>query len=103
MTCIIDTGSKRRLSSRLAAGVALAAFFALGAFVASASAQPHRDDHRGGDGRGWNQNGGGHGWGGGGYYAAPPVVYGGPAYYPPPVIYSPGISIVLPGVVVGVQ
>jgi hypothetical protein len=96
MTCIIDTGSKRRLSAKLAAGVALSAFLVLGTFVASANAQPpHRDDHRGGDNRGWNQNGGGHGWGGGGYYAAPPVVYGGPAYYPPPVVYSPGISIVI--------
>ncbi len=103
MTCIIDTESKRRLSAKLAAGVALSALFVLGTFVASASAQPHRDDHRGGGGRGWNQNGGGHGWGGGGYYAAPPVVYGGPAYYPPPVVYSPGISIIVPGVAIGIQ
>jgi hypothetical protein len=103
MTCIIDTESKNRLSAKLAAGVALSAFLVLGAFVATASAQPHRDDHRGGGERGWNQNGGGHGWGGGGYYAAPPVVYGGPAYYPPPVVYSPGISIVVPGVAIGIQ
>ena len=103
MTCTIDTESKRRLSAKLAAGVAVSAFLVLGAFVASASAQPHRDDHRRGGDRGWNQNGGGHGWGGGGYYAAPPVVYGGPAYYPPPVVYGPGISIVVPGVVIGIQ
>jgi hypothetical protein len=102
MTCIIDTKSKR-LSAKLATGVAISAFLVLGTFVASASAQPHRDDHRRGDDRGWNQNGSGHGWAGGGYYAAPPVVYGGPAYYPPPVIYSPGIAIVVPGVVIGVQ
>jgi hypothetical protein len=102
MTCIIDTESKRS-SAKLAASAALSAFLVLGMFVASASAQPHREDHRGGGDRGWHQNGGGHGWGGGGYYAAPPVVYGGPAYYPPPVIYSPGISIVVPGVIVGIQ
>jgi hypothetical protein len=103
MTCIIDTGSKRGRSAKLAAGIAFSAFLVLGAFAVPASAQPHRDDHRGGGDRGWNHDGGGHGWGGGGYYAAPPVVYGGPAYYPPPVVYSPGISIVVPGVVVGVQ
>lgn len=103
MTCIINTELKRRLSAKLATGVALSAFLALGTFVASAGPQPHRDDHRGGGDRGWNQNGGGRGWGGGGYYAAPPVVYGGPAYYPPPVIYSPAIGIVLPGVVIGIQ
>ena len=98
MTWIIETESKRHLPARLAAGLARAAFLVLGTFVASASAQPHRDDHRGGDHRG-----GGPGWGGGGYYAAPPVVYGGPVYYPPPVVYGPTVGIVLPGVAIGIQ
>jgi len=103
MTCIIDTGSKRHLSARLAAGLALSAFLALGTFVASASAQPHRDDHRGGDHRGWDHRGDGPGWHGGGYYPAPPVIYGGPAYYPPPVVYGPAVGIYLPGVAIGIQ
>jgi hypothetical protein len=108
MTWIIETESKRHLPARLAAGLALAAFLVLGTFVASASAQPHRDDHHGGDHRGGDRGGGDHrgggpGWGGGGYYVAPPVIYGGPVYYPPPVIYGPTVGIVLPGVAIGIQ
>lgn len=98
MTCIIDTGSKRRLSAKLAAGLALSALLALGTFVASASAQPYRDDHRG-----WDHRGGGPVWHGGGYYPAPPVIYGGPAYYPPPVVYGPAVGVYLPGVTIGIQ
>jgi len=90
MTCIIDTKSKRHLSAKLAAGLAISAFLVLGTFVASASAEERRgDDRRGGDYRGDR----GHGAWGGGYYPAPPVVYGSPYYYPPPVVYGPGISI----------
>jgi len=108
MTCITDTKSKRHLSARIATGFALAGFLVLGTFVASASAQPHRDDHYGGNHR---RGGGGGGWngGGGGYYVAPPVVYGGPVYYPPPVVYAPpviygpAVGIVLPGVTIGIQ
>ena len=101
MTCIIDTGSKRRLSAKLAAGLAISGFLVFGAFVASASAQPHRDDQRRGDHR--NDRGRG-GWGGGGsYYAGPPVVYGGPVYYPPPVVYGPAVGIYVPGVTIGIQ
>jgi hypothetical protein len=103
MTCIIDTGSKRHLSAKVAAGLALAAVLVAGTLVASANAQPRHEEYRGGGNRGWNQNGGGRGWGGGGYYAPPPVVYGGPAYYPPPVIYGPSIGIALPGVAIGIQ
>jgi hypothetical protein len=109
MTCIIDTRSKRHLSAKLMAGLAISAFLVLGTFVASASAQ-HRGDQRGGDRgehRGWEYRGDrGHpGWGGG-YYSRPPVVYGSPyyerPYYPPPVVYGPGIGIYVPGVSVGI-
>jgi len=103
MTCIIDTSPKRRLSAKLAAGIALSTLLVLGTFVATASAQPHRDDHRGGDHRGWDHRGDGPGWHGGGYYPAPPVIYGGPAYYPPPVVYGPAVGIYLPGVAIGIQ
>ena len=96
MTRIIDTGSKRRLSAKLAAGIALSAFLALGTFVASASAQPHRDDRRGWDHRDDRGRGGG-------YYPAPPVVYGGPVYSAPPVVDGPAVGIYLPGVSIGIQ
>jgi len=51
-----------------------------------------------------------HNWNGG-YYRAAPVVYGSPygngyygaPYYAPPVVYSPGISISLPFVNIGIQ
>jgi len=36
MTCIIDTKSKRHLSAKLAAGLAISAVLMLGTFVASA-------------------------------------------------------------------
>ncbi len=100
MTWIIDTKSKRRLSAKLAAGLAISAFLVLGTFVASAKAaehggRGHPSGHRGGYGRGYGGGGGRY------YYRAPPVVYGSPYYYPPPVIY-PGIGITLPGVSIGV-
>jgi len=41
MTCIIDTKSKRHLSAKLAAGLAISAFLVLGTFVAAASAAQH--------------------------------------------------------------
>ena len=79
---------------------ALTAALVLGSFVASADAQPrreqHRGDHRGGGGRG-------------GYYAPPPVIYYGapyvyaPVYVPPPVVYGPAVGIYLPGVSIGIQ
>jgi len=104
MTWIIDTKSKRHLSAKLGAGLAISAFLVLGTLVASASAEEHGggghpSGYRGGHGGGY-----GRGYGGGGgryYYRAPPVVYGSPYYYPPPVIY-PGIGITLPGVSIGV-
>jgi hypothetical protein len=102
MTRIIDTNSKRRLSAKLMAGVAISAILALSAFAVPANAQ-------------WNGNGyyrnGYYGNGNGGYYGAPPVVYGSPYggayygspyyggspyYYAPPVVYGPGIGINLP-------
>jgi hypothetical protein len=100
MTRIIDNKSKRRLSAKLAVGLAISAMFALGTFAAPANAQPdrnRRDYH--------------HNWTGG-YYRAPPVVYGStygssyygyygtpyygsPYYAPPPVVYGPGLGIVI--------
>jgi hypothetical protein len=99
MTRIIDTNSRRHLSGKLAAGLAISAFLLLGTALASASAEDRHDDRRGGDHRGdWHDRGGG------GYYAAPPVVYGAPSYYaPPPVVYGPAVGIYLPGVSVGIQ
>jgi hypothetical protein len=101
MTHIIDTTPKRRLSAKLAAGIAISALLALGTFAAPASAD-WNGDHRGN-------------WGGGygGYYNAPPVVYGstygdgyygyGSPYYAPPVVYGSGIGIALPGVNIGIR
>jgi hypothetical protein len=90
MTCIIDTKSKRHLSLKLAAGLAISAVLVLGTVATSASAEGRRDDHRGGDHRGYR---GDSGWTGG-YYSAPPVVYAPAPYYgPPPVVYGPGIGI----------
>ena len=105
MTRNIDNKSTRRLSAKLAAGLAISALLSVGTFVASASAGGNNGDHH------WNNNNynnnRGYGWGGS-YYAPPPVVYGtpyyapqydgGPAYYPPPVVRAPGIGINLPGV-----
>ena len=99
MTGIIDTKSKRRLSAKLATGLAISALLVLGTFVASASAA----EHRGGGGRGHD---GGHGLGYPGWsgpYFAPPVVYGSPYHYPPPVVYGPGIGISLPGINVRIR
>jgi hypothetical protein len=95
MTCIIDTNSKRHLSTKLTVGLAISALLVLGTSLASASAEGRRDDHRGGDRRG-----GGHG---GGYYAPPPVVYGAPYYAPPPVVYGPAVGVYLPGINIGIQ
>jgi|ERR1051326_1802652 hypothetical protein len=99
MTRIIDITSKRRLSARLAAGIAISAILALGTFAGTASARDRDDGGRGG----WN----------GGYYAAPEVVYGssygygygyyGAPYYAPPVVYGPGVGISLPGVNIGIR
>jgi hypothetical protein len=90
MTRNIDAQSKRRLPAKLAAGIAISAFIALGTFATAASADDHRGDRRGDyrDGRGgccWS----------GGYYSEPPVVYA-PYYAPPPVVYGPGVY--LPGI-----
>jgi len=95
MTCI-DTKSKRRLSAKLVAGLAIAAVLALGAGIGSARAEDrdHHDDYR----RGHYEHHEAH-WNGG-YYRAPPVVYADPGYYraPPPVYYGSGVGISLPGV-----
>jgi hypothetical protein len=100
MTRIIDTKSKRRLSAKLAAGLAISAMLALGTFAGSANADDGRGAYRGY-----------HHHYNGGYYRAPPVVYGSrygssyygaPYYYPPPVIYGPGIGLNLPGVSIGI-
>jgi hypothetical protein len=98
MTHVIDTNSKRRLSAKLMAGVAIAAVLALGAFAAPANADW---DGRHGYYHNWN----------GGYYQAPPVVYGSPygegyygsPYYAPPVVYGPTIGIGLPGIGINIR
>jgi hypothetical protein len=96
MTQIIDTKSKHRRSTRIAAGLAIAAILAVGTFAASANAEGRRGYHHD-----WNE----------GYYRAPPVVYGSPygrsyygsPYYAPPVVYGPGIGISLPGLNIGIR
>jgi hypothetical protein len=101
MTRIIDTNSKRRLSAKLMAGVAISAILALGAFAAPANAQWN--------GNGYTQNG--YYSGNGGYYRSPPVVYGSPygggyygsPYYAPPVVYGPSVGISLPGIGIGIR
>jgi len=99
--------SKRYLSAKLAAGLAISAFLVLGNFVASANAQEHRDDQRSGDGPGDrghrdrepHDRGHGDRYWDGDYYRAPPVVYSTPYYYPPPpVVYGPAIGVYLPGI-----
>jgi hypothetical protein len=97
MTRNIDAQSKRRLPAKLAAGIAIVAFLALGTFAITANA---RDDRRGGDYRDYHERGGCC-WTGG-YYSEPPVVYA-PAYYPPPVVYGPAVGISLPGINIGIH
>lgn len=91
---LANTRSKRRWPAAFAAGVILAATFAVVAVPGSAVAADHRGGggHRGGgDHRGGGRRDGG--WGGG-YYAPPPVVYGTPYYAAPPVIFGlPGLNI----------
>jgi len=104
MTRTINTTSRRRLSARLAAGIAIAAILALGTFTAPANADEWNGHHRGY--HNWN----------GGYYNAPPVVYGSPygssygssyygysPYYAPPLVYGPGVGISLPGINIGIR
>ncbi len=95
MVWAIPTGSKHRLSPKLAAGLILAALFSFGTLSGSASAQ-----RRGHDGHPKH-----HHWNGG-YYRPPPIIYGSPYgrtyygspyynppnYYPPPVVYGPGLN-----------
>jgi hypothetical protein len=95
MTCISNIKPRRRLSAKLAVGIAISAFFAFGTFVASASAADHRDDHRGRERHDYR--------GGGGYYAPPPVVYGAPYYAPPPVVYGPAVGVYMPGISIGIR
>jgi hypothetical protein len=101
LTCILHSTPPRRRAARLTAELALSAVLALGTFVASAGAQPHRDDQHRGD-RGFVRHDD-RGYRGDGYYPAPPVVYGGPVYAPPPVVYGPSVGIYLPGVSIGIQ
>jgi hypothetical protein len=76
MTWIVDTESRRHLSAKLAAGLAISALLAVGTFATSADA---RDADQQNLPSGY-----------GGYYPAPPVVYGWPygyGYYAPPYVY----------------
>ena len=107
MTWNTDTNSKRRLSARLAAGIAISAVLALGTFAAPANAQ-HNNPYN--NWNGGNYNGG---YYNGGYYNAPPVVYGSyygssyygnsPYYSQPPVVYGPNIGINVPFVSIGIR
>lgn len=107
MTRIIDTTSKRHLSAKRGAGIAVCAILALATFAGTASARD-RDD---GDRRGGGDRDRG-GWGGG-YYGGPAVVYGssygygygyyGAPYYAPPVVYAPEVGISVPGVSIGIR
>jgi hypothetical protein len=100
MTRIIDTVSKRRLSAKLAAGLAISAMLALGTSAAPANARTYHHYYNGG------------------YYRAPPVVYGSPYggayygspyyggspyYYAPPLVYGPGIGISLPFIGINIR
>jgi hypothetical protein len=102
----IHTESKRHLSAKLAAGLAIAAFLVLGTFATSASAEDrqrdggHRDNHSVADARGERGYDGNYG---GGYYRPPAVVYGAPYDYPPPVVYGPSLGISLPGIGIDIQ
>jgi hypothetical protein len=97
MTQITSITSKRGVSARLMAGLAVSALLALGTFATPANAD-------------WDGNHSHHNWNGG-YYHSPPVVYGSPyrnryygsPYYAPPVVYGPGIGISLPGVNIGIR
>jgi hypothetical protein len=99
MTCISNTPSKRRRSAKLAAGIAISAVLAFGAFAVPANAE--WDGHHRGYDHNWN----------GGYYQAPPVVYGsqygygyyGSPYYAPPVVYGSGVGISLPFVGINIR
>src|SRR5271154_5146291 len=76
MTWIVDTESRRHLSAKFAAALAICALLAVGPFAASANARD-RDQQNLPSLYG-------------GYYAAPPVVYGYPygyGYYAPPYAY----------------
>jgi hypothetical protein len=91
MTYVVDTKSKRRLSAKLGAALAISAMLALGTFATPANAD--NDNNRHNSYHNWN----------GGYYRAPPVVYGSPygssyygsPYYAPPVVYGPSIGIII--------
>jgi hypothetical protein len=99
MSATVNMRSKRGLSAKTAAGVAITAIFALATFAGPADARwADRGDHHGDNrARGWT----------GGRYAPPPVVYaapvGGYGYYPPPVVYGPGIGINLGNVSIGIR
>jgi hypothetical protein len=76
MIGIIDTKSSRRLSAKLMAGLAIAAFVAVGSVAAPADARDYSQQNLP--------------YGYGGYYAAPPAAYGWPygyGYYAQPYGY----------------
>ena len=97
MTSNIDAKPERRVSARLAAGVAIPRFSWSETFAAPAGADEyHRGDRDRHDDRGhegWNR----------GYYAPPPVVHAAPYYAPPPVVYGPAVGICLPGISIGIH
>jgi hypothetical protein len=109
MTWNIDTKSKRRHSTKRAAGFLISGMLALGALAVPANADwdgNHREHHHNWNGYHHEHR---HNWNGG-YYRAPPVVYGsqyhssyyGSPHYYPPVVYGPGFGIGVPGVNIGI-
>ena len=100
MTRIIDTASKRSLTAKLAAALAISTLLAVGTFPGSADARAYHHYYNGG------------------YYRAPPIVYGSPYrggyygspyyggspyYYAPPVVYGPSVGISLPFIGIGIR
>ena len=102
MTCT-KVKSKRRLSAKFAAGLAVSAFLLLGMHVAPARAEND-------NGRNWAGSTGAYGQ----YYGQPSYGYGQQQYYRQPAYgygqpyygqrsYSPGVGIYVPGIGIRIQ
>ncbi len=100
MTRTVTNECKPRGAGKAKVRLVLTSLLMLGAFVASAGAQEHRQDNRREEHRHFEPRRDRRDWNGG-YYRTPPVVYGTPYYAPPPVVYGPGI--VLPRVIIGID
>jgi hypothetical protein len=81
--------SKSSLASKLAIGLAISAFLALGTLVTPSSAE-ERGGHQGGEGHADR----GHDQGDRHHFRAPPVIYASPYCNAPPLVY--GHSVLCP-------